>query len=230
MPTLHTGPGAVLFDLDGTLVETAPDLHAVLSEIVADLGIAAPSLPDLRTMIGDGARVLIQRALDAAGHPHDPALIDRLFDRFLQRYTAHPCRHSTLFDGVVPILENLTEAGVALGVCTNKPQAPSVALLEALGIARFFKSVIGGDHLPVRKPDPGHVLAVVRVLGSAPDRAVFVGDSTNDVQAARAAGLKVVVVSFGYTAIAPKDLGADRVIDHFRELPAALEQLTGAWA
>ncbi|HEX2526417.1 MAG TPA: phosphoglycolate phosphatase [Geminicoccus sp.] len=217
---------AVLFDLDGTLVETAPDLHGTLVEVMAGLGVTAPSLPALRTMIGDGARVLIRRALDAAGHPNDPELLDRLFHQFLAHYTAHPCRQSFAYEGVVPTLEALVERGLPLGVCTNKPYAPTIGLLKALDLSRFFGSVVGGDSLPIRKPDPEHALATLRPLAVAPEEAIFVGDSTNDVLTARAAGMKVIVVSFGYTNVPPRELGADLVIDHFGELVAAIDRLT----
>jgi phosphoglycolate phosphatase len=216
---------AILFDLDGTLVESAPDLHATLVEVTAELGVSAPGLPELRTMIGDGARVLIRRALDAAGHPDDPALLERLFQGFLARYTANPCRHSFAYEGVVPVLTDLKASGIRMGVCTNKPHAPTLGLLDALGLAGFFGAVVGGDSLPVRKPDPEHALATLRALEVPPEEAIFVGDSTNDVVTARAAGMKVIVVSFGYTNIPPRELGADLVIDRFDELPAALDQL-----
>lgn len=225
MATIHP-LRAVLFDLDGTLVESAPDLHATLVEVTAELGVTAPSLPALRTMIGDGARVLIRRALDAAGHPNDPVLLEELFEKFLARYTANPCRHSYAYEGVVPVLEALSTRGLALGVCTNKPFAPTVGLMDALDLTRYFGAVVGGDSLPVRKPDPEHAHATLRGLGVSADEAIFVGDSTNDVLTARAAGMKVIVVSFGYTNIPPRDLGADLVIDHFSDLSAAIDQLT----
>jgi phosphoglycolate phosphatase len=219
---------AVLFDLDGTLVESAPDLHATLVEVTAELGVTAPSLPELRAMIGDGARVLIRRALDAAGHPDDPDLLERLFATFLARYTAHPCRHSFAYDGVAPVLQALEARGLAMAVCTNKPHAPTLGLLEALDLARFFGAVVGGDSLPVRKPDPEHAHATLRALDVPAEQAIFVGDSTNDVVTARAAGMKVIVVSYGYTTIPPRDLGADLVIDQFADLPAAIDRLWAA--
>ena len=216
---------AVVFDLDGTLVESAPDLHATLVEVTREIGIKAPDLPTLRTLIGDGARVLIRRSLEVAGEPDDPALVDDLFKRFLARYTAVPCRDSFIYEGVPETLDRLAARGLALGVCTNKPQGPTDGLLAALGMTRWFGSVVGGDALPVRKPDAGHVLAVLDQLQATPDQAVMVGDSRNDVLAARAAGMKVVVVTFGYTTIPPHELGADVVIDHFADLPAAIDQL-----
>lgn len=216
---------AVVFDLDGTLVETAPDLHATLAEVMGEIGIAAPDIASLRSMVGDGARVLIRRALDAAGHPADPVLLERLFDRFLARYTEMPCRGSHAYEGVPEVLAELAARGMALGVCTNKPQAPTEGLLAALGLAKWFGAVVGGDTLPVRKPDPEHALAVLRDLRVPPEQAILVGDSRNDLLTARAAAMPVVLVSYGYTSIPASELGADLVIDRFAELPAALARL-----
>jgi phosphoglycolate phosphatase len=216
---------AVVFDLDGTLVDTAPDLHAHLNEMLADLGRPGFALGDVRPMIGDGARALLRRGLDASGGMPAGVDLEALFAEFLRRYTARPLRFGATFDGVEAALEILARAGARLGVCTNKPQAPTDRLLAALDLARHFAVVIGGDSLTVRKPDPGHLLAVLDRLGARPERAVLVGDSANDVAAAAATGLPCVLVSFGYTQTPAHELGAARVIDHMRDLPAALASL-----
>ncbi len=216
---------AVVFDLDGTLVDTAPDLHAHLNEMLADLGRPGFALDDVRPMIGDGARMLLRRGLDASGGMPAGVDLEALFAEFLRRYTARPLRFGASFDGVEATLEGLARAGTKLGVCTNKPQAPTDRLLAALGLARHFAVVIGGDSLSVRKPEPGHLLAVLERLGARPERAVLVGDSANDVSAAAATGIPCILVSFGYTQTPARALGAARVIDHMRELPAALASL-----
>ena len=216
---------AVVFDLDGTLVDTAPDLTAHLNEMLAGLGRPALDLDEIRPMIGDGARALLKRGLEASGGLPAGADLDTLFLEFLARYTAQPVRYGAVYDGVVEVLDALQPAGVKLGVCTNKAQAPSDRVLAELGLRPYFPVVIGGDALTVRKPDPGHLRAVVERLGIAPERSVMIGDSENDLLSARAAGIPCVLVSFGYTAIAAADLGADRVIDHFDELPEVLSQL-----
>jgi phosphoglycolate phosphatase len=216
---------AVVFDLDGTLIDTAPDLQAHVNEMLADLGRPALDLETVRPMIGDGGRKLLQRGFDASGGLPADADLDALFAEFLRRYTAMPLRFGTVYDGVVDILEALTRAEIKRGICTNKPQAPADRLLAEIGLDRHFPVVIGGDSLPVRKPDPDHIGAVLARLGADPTRAVMVGDSANDVMAAQASGVPCVLVSFGYTRVPARELGAARVIDHMSELPAALASL-----
>jgi phosphoglycolate phosphatase len=216
---------AVVFDLDGTLVDTAPDLHFYLNGVLAELGRPALALDEIRPMIGDGARALLQRGLEASGGIPPDASLDQLFATFLERYTAAPARLSTPFAGLVQVLDDLAAAEVRLGVCTNKPQRATDRLLADLGLARYFGAVLGGDALPVRKPDPGPLLAVLQRLDVAPERAVLVGDSRNDLLTARGAGVPCVLVSFGYTVTPARALDADQVIDAFAELPAALAGL-----
>ena len=216
---------AVVFDLDGTLVDTAPDLHAHLNEMLAELGRPGFGLDEVRPMIGDGARMLLRRGLDASGGMPVGVDLESLFDEFLRRYTARPLRFGAAFDGVAEALEALGAAGIKLGVCTNKPQAPTDRLLALLDLQRHFPAVIGGDVLAVRKPDPGHLLAVLDRLGAEPARALMVGDSANDVQVAEAVGVPCVLVSFGYTQTPARELGAACVIDHMSELAAALASL-----
>lgn len=219
---------AVVFDLDGTLIDTAPDLHAHLVVMLQELGRPALPLDEVRPMIGDGARVLLQRGLEASGGIPAGSDLEALYATFLARYTAEPHRFGTVFEGVVPVLDDLRARGTALGICTNKPQSATDALVQGAGLASYFDAVIGGDTLPVKKPDAGHIGAVLERLGAAGGRAAMVGDSRNDLAAARATGIPCVLVSFGYTIVPARDLGADRVIDHFDELPRVLGELTGS--
>lgn len=216
---------AVLFDLDGTLIETAPDLAAALNHTLARAGRPAVPVDGVRPMIGDGARALLERGLAATGPAPDKATMDRWHAELLEYYWEHVADLSHPFDGVVELLETMRIAGLKLGVCTNKPFGLSMKLFEALGLDHLFDAVLGGDSLSVRKPDPEHLLATLDLLGARPERAAMVGDSANDVQAARNAGVPVVVVSFGYTKTPAAELGADAVIDQFSELPAALSRL-----
>lgn len=223
---------AILFDLDGTLVDTAPDLAAATDHALVRAGRPAIGLESVRSMVGDGARALIEKGFRVSGGMPEPAAFETAFNDFMIYYGRHIAATSRPFPGVATCLAALAEQGYALAVCTNKPEALSRSLLDQLGLSGFFGAVVGGDSLLVRKPDPGHIRGTLDrlmgdKLGPAFDWAAMVGDSANDVNAARAAGLPCVVVSFGYTQIAPKDLGGDRLINHFSELPDALVALGG---
>ncbi len=207
---------AVVFDLDGTLVDTAPDLGAALNRLLEDHGRAPRDPSDIRRMIGDGAAKLVERGFIASGGL--PQALEPLVTRFLEIYEPMTAATSLPFPGVVAALERLARKGIRLGVCTNKPDRATRHLLAALDLARHFDAVSGGD-VPARKPDARHLLGVLNQLGASPQRSLMVGDSTNDVAAARNAGVPVVVVSFGYTSTPAAQLGADAVIDDFASLP-----------
>lgn len=218
----------VVFDLDGTLVDSAPDLHAAVNRVLGE-GLGRPPLPmeAIRGMVGQGARRLVEQALEATGGIAAPGL-DPWTERFLELYGADPARLTTVWPGVVDQLDSLRRQGVELAVCTNKPEVPSHTLLKAVGLAPYFGAVVGGDTLAVKKPDPAPLLAAIQRVGGEPASAVLVGDSPHDVATARAAGVPVVAVTFGYSKVAPAELGADRLIDAFTELPEALASLRSA--
>jgi len=215
---------AILFDLDGTLVDTAPDLAGALNHILALEGRAGIDPVSVRALVGDGARVLIERGMRATGAAATPEQLDRRFADFIRYYGEHIADESRCFPEVIETVAALSGKS-QLAVCTNKPEGLSRLLLKALALGESFVDVVGGDTLPVRKPHPGHILGTLQRLGVAADAAVMVGDSRNDVNAARAAGIPVVAVSFGYTTVPPAELGADRLIHSFAELPAALAAL-----
>lgn len=204
----------ILFDLDGTLVDSAPDLIGALDTLMVEHGRAPIGLAEGRAMIGDGAARLVERGFAARGGP--PAPLPALVASFVATYEGRLTRATRAFDGVAATLETLVARGLVLGVCTNKPDRATRVLLEALDLARFFSAVVGGDS--VRKPDPDPVNRCLAALGGARAQALFVGDSPVDLAAARAARLPVVLVSFGYTSVPARTLGADRVIDSFAEL------------
>jgi phosphoglycolate phosphatase len=216
---------ALVFDLDGTIAETAGDLHLILAEVLAEAGLAAPPLSAVRGMIGDGARALIEKALVEIGRPADPDFVDGRFARFRARYAEEPCRASALYPGARELLTGLAAQDVALGLCTNKPQGATDGLLKALEVDHLFGSAIGGDVLGVRKPDGRHLAAVLAALSVPPARAAMVGDSRNDLLTARALGIPCILVSFGYTSVPTRELGADAVIDRLDQLPEALAGL-----
>ena len=215
----------VIFDLDGTLVDTSPDLCASLNHALASVGREAVDADTVRHLVGHGAKVLIERGLEHTGGGNE-ALVAQALPEFLTYYAEHIADGSRPFDGVERAMDRLAGEGVTLAVCTNKPVALAVQLIEALGWSGRFAAVLGGDSIEVRKPAARHVEATAEAAGFGLDRAIFVGDTSVDVAAARAAGVPVVVVSFGFADGTASDLGADAVIDHFDELHDALARLT----
>ena len=218
----------IAFDLDGTLVDTAPDLVGTLNVILAEEGLRPLAMAHARDLIGHGARRLIERGFQAAGEPLEAARMPGLFDRFIARYRAHIADESRPFPGCVAALEALRAAGARLAVCTNKPTALSDALLQALDMARLFDAVVGIDAAPAAKPDPRHLEAAIAAAGGDPARALMVGDAATDAGAARALQVPLVLVSFGYTETPAAELSPDVLIDHFDQLPAAVRRLLGA--
>ncbi|HET6970830.1 MAG TPA: phosphoglycolate phosphatase [Phenylobacterium sp.] len=221
--------GAVIaFDLDGTLVDTAPDLIGTLNVLLAEEGLPPLPLAEARPFIGRGARWMIERGFQAAGADLDGPKTDVLFERFIARYLDHIADESLPFPGCEAALDALKARGAKLAVCTNKRTDLSIALLETLGLARRFDAVIGADATPAIKPDPRHLQAAVDAVGGAMDRAILVGDAATDVGAARAAGAGLILVSFGYTETPAAQLHPDILIDRFDQLTAACERLLGA--
>ncbi|WP_395624112.1 HAD family hydrolase [Sphingomonas daechungensis] len=208
-------PEAIIFDLDGTLVDTAADIVAALDALLGEYGRSAVGEAAGRSMIGDGARVLIERGFAATGGP--VADMDAAQKRWFEIYSADIARHSKPYPGVVETLAKLRSGGIALGVCTNKADAPTHLLLESLDLKRYFTAVVGGD-VAHRKPDPRHLFATVGALGSAPDRALMVGDSPNDAKAAHAARIRLILVDYGYSNEPVHRLGADTVLSDFAGL------------
>ena len=217
----HALQGATLaFDLDGTLVDTAPDLVGALNGVLQEQGLPVLALRTARVMVGRGARALIEQGFSAAGAPLDAEHTPALVARFIDLYRSRIALESRAFDGLDACLDELAAAGAVLAVCTNKPTDLSFALLDALGLTHRFAAVIGADKAPKPKPDASHLFAAIEAAGGQRDRAIMIGDSATDIGAAHAAKVPSVVVSFGYTEIPAADLGADHLIDHFSELPA----------
>jgi phosphoglycolate phosphatase len=224
--------GAVIaFDLDGTLVDTAPDLVGVLNQILAEHGHAGLPLDAARSVVGHGARAMLALGFAAVGETLSAAETDRLFDRFIALYVGRIAMASRPFPGLEAALDSLEAAGARFAVCTNKRTDLSLALLDALGLTRRFAAVVGPDLAGARKPDPQHLAYAVEAAGGRLERALMVGDSSPDTGAARAARVPVIAVSFGYSDVPIAELGADALIDHFGELPATVRRLlTGAGA
>ena len=218
-----------IFDLDGTLVDTAPDIVDALNRSLADNGMATVDDAKGRSYIGGGARQLVKLGVIAdRGEDAEDALIDRTFARFLEYYGESSTDRSVIYPGVRDVLEQFLGENLPMGVCTNKPHEISLAVLEALDLMRYFRTVIGGDALPVRKPEAGHILETAARTLPGYRQAVMIGDSATDVAAARNAKVPVVAVSYGYTNVPADELGADAVIENMRDLPAAMEPLWAA--
>lgn len=218
--------GATLaFDLDGTLVDTAPDLMGTLNTILADHTLAPLPISAARTLVGKGAKTMLERGFAASGQTLTPDQANHLFDRFIEIYLGRIADESRPFEGVERALDAFAGAGASLVVCTNKQTRLSLALLDALGLTSRFKAVIGADLAPIPKPHASHYLTAIEAAGGTLGRSIMVGDSTADVQAARNAGAPVIVVSFGYTDIPAAELGGDILIHHYDELAGALLRL-----
>ena len=216
----------IVFDLDGTLVDTAPDLIDTLNVIFARHDVPAVAFNDARAMIGAGVRPLLMRGLASQGIHLPPAEIDTLFEEYLALYAAHIADRSRPFPGVEAALDALAADGCVFAVCTNKLEWLSVRLLDALSLSHRFAAICGQDTFPMRKPDPEMLRLTIAKAGGSAERAVMVGDSMTDVLTAKNAAVPVVAVDFGYTETPPIELGADRLISHFDALPAAVRSLT----
>lgn len=217
---------AIVFDLDGTLADTAADIRGALVRALATERLPPVDLASVRLMIGGGPRLLVIRALERLCVDDDANLVARLTDRFHVEYLAQGRRLSRLYPGVSRSLERMKSAGLKLGVCSNKPDDVCHIVVDSFGLGDKLDAVLGsGTGLP-RKPDPAPLLHVIEQLGASPATALYVGDSETDVRAARAAGVAVVLVSYGYTVRRASQLGADAVIDSILELapPGPLAQ------
>jgi len=208
----------LVFDLDGTLAETAGDLIGTLNFILAREGVAPIDLSQARFMLGAGAKALIERGYAAQNVSLGPAKLQQLFGDFLAHYEAHIADHSFLFPGVVEALDRFEAAGWDFAVCTNKIEAPARKLLVALGVADRFRAIVGQDTFGVPKPDPRVLEQTIAMAGGSLANAIMVGDSRTDIDTAQRLGIPCVAVDFGYTDVHVRELGPDRVISHFDEL------------
>lgn len=215
----------IAFDLDGTLVETAPDLIGTLNRMLAARDIPQMPVEAAQHLVGHGALALLRHGFQEAGAAWDEAGAPSLLAEFIADYLAHIADHSRPYDGVVETLDRLAARGAILCVATNKRTDLSVALIEALGLSRHFAVICGPDLVSARKPDGAHIREAVQKAGGDPARAIMVGDGAPDVQSAKHAGVPCVVVTFGYTPIPAGDLGGDVLVDHFEDVEEAIDGL-----
>ncbi|RST81796.1 phosphoglycolate phosphatase [Aquibium carbonis] len=219
----------IVFDLDGTLVDTADDLIASINHALADEGMRPVDPAWLRPYAGHGGRAMIERVFSLERRLLTPQTTDRLVALFLDHYADTIPGVSKPYDGALAALDRFASIGARLAICTNKPQAFADRLIAALGLLPRFASICGADAFPYRKPDPRHLTGTIRRAGGDPGHALMVGDSRTDVDTARNAGIPVVAVTFGYSDVPVKDLGPSVVIDHLDELtPDLAERLIRA--
>lgn len=221
---------AITFDFDGTLVDSAPDLQSAMNRVLVWAGRDTLSIEAVKGMVGDGVQKLVERGLEATGGIPDADSVETVaywVSRFLDEYKDHDADLTHAYAGVHATLERLKADGYRLAVCTNKPQAATIDILEALDLSGFFDAVLGGDVLEgIRKPDPKHLLATLSAMDLTPAEAIMVGDHLNDLACARAAGAPAILCSYGYSRVPVDELGADAVIDRFEDLPAVIEGLS----
>lgn len=227
-PAMDAKPPILVFDLDGTLADTAGDLIATLNAILTGESLPPVPLAHARKLIGAGAKALIQRGFAAEGRDLSPDKLDRLYAAFIQRYEDHVADETRLFPGVEAALDRFAAAGYAFAVCTNKLERSSLLLLEALGVKSRFRAICGQDTFKIAKPDRRIFDATVDRAGGDPATAIMIGDSATDIETARAARAPVVAVDFGYTDLPIENFGPDRVISHFDQLWDAVAALRPA--
>ncbi len=215
----------IVYDLDGTLADTAGDLMGALNFVLERDGLAPLPVENARSLLGAGGRALIERGFAASGHELSPQKLEVLFGDFLAHYNAHIAVHTRLYPGVLAALDAFAAAGWVQAICTNKIEASAKLLIRRLGVADRFAFICGQDTFGVGKPDPKPLIGTVVAAGGSKGRAIMVGDSATDIRTARAAGLPVIAVDFGYTDVPVTELGPDRVISHFDELEAACADL-----
>ncbi|MGB3388047.1 MAG: phosphoglycolate phosphatase [Pseudaminobacter sp.] len=217
-------PRAILFDLDGTLVDSAPDIAAAVNELLADRGLPVHSLAQVKSMIGNGVKKLVERAFAASARPLTKLELDDATSEMMAIYRNRLTKLTTLMPGAQEAIAQLHVSGFALGVVTNKPQVATRQILLHFGLADRFGAIVGGDAVSHMKPAPDALLLALESLQVKPEEALMVGDSVTDFEAARAAGMPVALIRGGYSKVAIDDLGADLVCDSLVDLPGSLRR------
>lgn len=215
----------LVFDLDGTLIDTAPDLILATNHTLETAGFAPVAHDMIRPYISFGTRRMLQEGLAHQGASVSEAKLDDMFERLIAFYTRNMTASSVPFDGICDVLETLGRRGQTVAICTNKLEGMAKQLMGELALEHHFKVITGRDTFPVSKPDPGHLLGTIRLAGGDPANSIMVGDSTTDHATARAAGVPIIGVTFGYTDVPMAELDCDAVISHYDAFFGALEQV-----
>jgi phosphoglycolate phosphatase len=208
---------ALIFDLDGTLVDTAPDLHAATNHVLSTLKRRPVTMEQVRAFVGHGARALIVKGCEATGEPVDQRDIEALYQKFIIYYAANIAANSRPYPGLLELLDRCQSAGIAMGVCTNKLESLSIQLLNALDMTKYFSAVVGPDTIGIAKPDPRPYAETLKRMERKIAHSLMFGDSETDIKTAQNASVPVIAVSFGYTAQHVSAFGPTHVIDHYDE-------------
>ena len=226
MPASAASPfDTIVFDLDGTLIDSAWDVGLAVNRVLEDEGLPTMDEVTARSLMGEGGKVMMARAFAKAGRQLEETTLNALTRRFIGYYKENPLAHTRPYPGVPETLMALQQAGARMAVCTNKFEGPARQILDELDLMQFLADVAGADTFDVRKPDPGHVTQLVARMKGDLTKAVMVGDSMHDVHAGQRAGIPVVAVSWGYTVQEPATFGAEMLIERFSDLPQALADL-----
>lgn len=216
----------IIFDLDGTLAHTAPDLLGTLNRITKSYDLAQMGMNEFGQIIGHGAKAMIKRAFEINDKALDEQTLEALFTSFLEDYSANIASETVLFEGVLDAMDQLAEKEFSFALCTNKTERMARLLLEELGVTSRFKSITGGDTFSFKKPDARHLAETSSLAGHDIKNAIMIGDSATDINAAINAGIHSVAVTFGYSDAPIDSLGATKIINHFSELPDAIESIS----
>lgn len=226
LPAGQNWPKALLFDLDGTLIDSVPDIAAAVNELLGSYGIESLAVDDVREMVGEGVRKLVERAFAARDVELDTAGLDERHVRMMGIYGKHLTNRTELMPGARALLERCHAAGMKLALVTNKPEGFSRTILDHFGFSDWFGAVVGGDTGPERKPAPDMILYAANMLGVAARDCVMVGDSPADIDSAKNAGIRSIAVRGGYSRVPVEDLGADVLVDTLADVEAALATLS----
>ncbi len=215
----------IIFDLDGTLADTAPDLLATLNRVITPHGLQSAQRNEFGTLIGQGARAMILQAFENNNKTISEEQLDQLFNHFIEDYSDNIANDTKLYDGVTAAMNQLENSGFGFAVCTNKTERLAKQLLEELGVMNRFSAITGGDTFTFKKPDGRHIEETISLAAGIPGRSIMIGDSLADIAAAKEAGIPSVAVRFGYSSQPVEELNPDRIIEHFDELSATVEAI-----
>ncbi|MEO0945390.1 MAG: HAD-IA family hydrolase [Pseudomonadota bacterium] len=230
MTKANPKPGAtIVFDLDGTLVDSAHDLIATLNRVIEEEGVPPLSTDHVGHLVGQGALKMLDKAYAYCGKTLDTDLRAALHQKFLALYDSHIADQTRPFDGVLDVLDNLKAEGWLLAVCTNKYEGMSKKLLKLLEMDTYFEAICGSDTFPVRKPDPKHLWATIEEAGGVNHRSIMVGDSATDVNTAKAANIPIIGVPFGYTDVPMEELAPTKLVSHYRDMKATITEIATAF-